>query len=300
MRAGESFTGEWLPMKKNFDEATIQGFGEEWQRFDQTELSNNERLEIFENYFKIFPWHALPTTGGIGMDVGCGSGRWAEVVAPRVEKLYLLDASQNALSVAKKRLKNSNVEFICKTIDEKMFSENALDFAYSLGVLHHLPDTERALSGIFKILKPGAPFLVYLYYKFDNRPWYFKLLWKMSEGLRYFISRTPFRLRAFISEVIAYIIYWPLARIALWLEKFAKLPSAWPLAFYRNKSLYTMRTDALDRFGTRLEKRFTKAEIKSMLKKSGFERIVFSDSAPYWCAVGFKNNGSETSRQLIK
>lgn len=276
-------------MKKNLDEATIKGFGEEWQRFDQTELADNEKLEIFENYFKIVPWDSLPATGGIGMDVGCGSGRWASVVAPRVEKLYLLDASENALSVAKKRLKNPNIEFICRPIDEQMFAENALDFAYSLGVLHHLPDTDRAISAIYKILKPGAPFLVYLYYKFDNRPWYFKLLWCISEGLRYFISRSPFFLRAFISEVIAYTIYWPLARIALLLEKLGKLPNAWPLAFYRNKSLYTMRTDALDRFGTRLEQRFTKAEIELMLKKVGFERIAFSNDAPYWCAIAFKD-----------
>lgn len=275
-------------MKKNLDEATVKGFGEEWQRFDQTELEDNEKLEIFENYFKIFPWNSLPATGGIGMDVGCGSGRWASVVAPRVEKLYLLDASQNALAVAQKRLKNTNIEFICKPINENMFAENALDFAYSLGVLHHLPDTARAISAINKILKPGAPFLIFLYYKFDNKPWFFKLLWQMSEGLRYVISRLPFFLRSFICETIACTIYWPLARIALWLEKRGKLPGAWPLAFYRNKSLYTMRTDALDRFGTRLEQRFTKIEIELMLKKAGFESIAFSNGMPYWCAIGFK------------
>jgi ubiquinone/menaquinone biosynthesis C-methylase UbiE len=277
-------------MKKNLDEATIKGFGEEWQRFDQAKLPDKEKLEIFDNYFKIFPWHLLPVTGGIGMDVGCGSGRWAEVVAPKVQKLYLLDASQNALSVAKNKLKNPNIEFICKAINDDMFAENSLDFAYSLGVLHHLPDTEDALSAIYKILKPGAPFLVYLYYKFDNRPCYFKLLWRMSEGLRYLISRSPFFVRSLISEVIAYTIYWPLARTALLLEKLGKLPNAWPLSFYRNKSLYTMRTDALDRFGTRLEKRFSKREIEAMLQNVGFEGVVFSDAAPYWCALAFKKS----------
>ena len=50
-----------------------------------------------------------------------------------------------------------------------------------------------------------------------------------------------------------------------------------------------MRTDALDRFGTKLEHRFTKKEILSMMEISGLENISFDENhAPYWCAVGYK------------
>jgi hypothetical protein len=49
-----------------------------------------------------------------------------------------------------------------------------------------------------------------------------------------------------------------------------------------------MRTDALDRFGTRLEQRFTKSQIKNMMDASGLEHIVFSDKQIYWLAVGYK------------
>jgi hypothetical protein len=45
-----------------------------------------------------------------------------------------------------------------------------MDFGYSLGVLHHVADTEGALRAAVRTLKPGAPLLVYLYYAFDNRP----------------------------------------------------------------------------------------------------------------------------------
>jgi hypothetical protein len=51
-----------------------------------------------------------------------------------------------------------------------------------------------------------------------------------------------------------------------------------------------MRTDALDRFGTRLEHRFTKSEITSMMLEAGLEDIVFSDKDPYWVAVGYRKN----------
>jgi len=49
-----------------------------------------------------------------------------------------------------------------------------------------------------------------------------------------------------------------------------------------------MRTDSLDRFGTRLEQRFTKNEIEQMMLNSGLINIKFNKSLPYWCAVGIK------------
>jgi hypothetical protein len=60
-----------------------------------------------------------------------------------------------------------------------------------------------------------------------------------------------------------------------------------PLSQYRDNSFYTMRTDALDRFGTRLERRFTKAEMKEMMERSGLTKIIFSDTS-FWTAVGTK------------
>ena len=49
-----------------------------------------------------------------------------------------------------------------------------------------------------------------------------------------------------------------------------------------------MRTDALDRFGTRLEQRFTKKEIYSMMIDAGLTDIEFSKDIPFWTALGFK------------
>ena len=50
-----------------------------------------------------------------------------------------------------------------------------------------------------------------------------------------------------------------------------------------------MKTDALDRFGTKLEKRFTKTEISEMMKEADLKNIKFSDKSPFWVAVGEKN-----------
>ncbi len=276
-------------LKKNLHEPTVRGFGAEWASFDQSGLNEDEKRKIFNDYFSFFPWHLLSSETSVGLDAGCGSGRWASLVAPNVHKLYVLDASKEALEVAKKNLgQYSNVEYICQPIEEGIFPENSLDFAYSLGVLHHLPDTFAAIMAIAKTLKKGAPLLLYLYYNFENKPWYYRLMWKCSEKVRFLLSRSPFFLRKVFCEIIALFIYWPLARIAWLLEKINKLPNSWPLAYYRQSSFYTMRTDTLDRLGTHLEQRFSKAEIQFMLKRAGCDRITFSDKVPFWCVLSFK------------
>lgn len=83
-------------------------------------------------------------------------------------------------------------------------------------------------------------------------------------------------------------MYYPLARFSLLRERIGLAVASIPLSYYRNHSFYTMRTDARDRFGTPLERRFTKRQIKEMMESAGLVNIRFSDTAPFWCAVGVK------------
>lgn len=277
-----------VKMKINIDDATVAGFGDEWSRFNQNGLSREAREQIFDDYFSIFPWEALPQDAA-GADVGCGSGRWAAVVAPKVGRLLLFDASGDALAVARKNLADvPNVRFEQASVGSLPLEDASLDFAYSLGVLHHVPDTAAAIRSISEKLKHGAPFLVYLYYSFDNRGVVYRGIWKASDMVRRLVSRMSFGLRYWVSQALALMVYWPLARAALLLDRLGICPGSWPLAYYKDKPFYVLRTDALDRFGTRLEQRFSRAEIKTMLEDAGFTDIRFSDKPPYWCAVGIK------------
>ena len=275
-------------MATNEDPRTVEGFGREWATFDQTTLSAEEHSAIFDTYFEIFPWEEL-ADGAVGADIGCGSGRWARLVAPKVGHLHLLDASHQALAVAKHATAgHGNVDLQVASVDKLPFPDASLDFAYSLGVLHHVPDTRAALSEVARVLRPAAPFLVYLYYRFDNRPTWFRGIWRLTDLVRRVIARLPFVPRRIVSDLLAALLYWPLARSAGLLERRGRLPQAWPLATYRDRSFYSMRTDSLDRFGTRLERRFTRREIRELLTTTGFERVSFSDEVPFWCALAYR------------
>jgi len=272
----------------NIDNQVVRDFGSEWSRFDQSSLSDEDHRKMFESYFHIFPWCNL-SLNSVGADIGCGSGRWASLVAPRIGHLHLVDPSEAALKVAIKNLSNfSNTTFHMSSVDNLPLEDASLDFAYALGVLHHVPDTAAAINSIAKALRPQAPFLIYLYYAFDQRPLWFRCLWRISDAFRRAISLLPKNLKNICCDVIAISIYLPFARIARILDHFNSLPKSWPLSYYRDRDFYVLRTDALDRFGTRLEQRFTRSKVIQMLMDAGFENIKFSDHQPFWCAVSFK------------
>ena len=273
-------------MTPNIDKDVVAGFGDEWSRFDQTALSDEELARMFDNYFSIFPWDKIGANA-VGFDLGCGSGRWAKLVAGRVGKLYLFDPSADALDVARRNLSGANnCEYALADADNIPLDNASCDFGYSLGVLHHIPDTEAGMRNCAAKLKPGAPFLVYLYYNFDNRPVWFRAIWKASNAVRQVICRLPHALRYAISQVMAFVVYFPLARLAWAGERLGLNVANFPLSQYRNNSFYVMRNDALDRFGTRIEKRFSKAEIQAMMERCGLENITFSTTS-FWTAVGY-------------
>lgn len=271
----------------NLDKKTVDSFSDQWVRYDQSGMEKKEALKIFNSYFALFPWKKI-NKSSTGFDMGCGTGRWAKFVAPKVGKLNCIDPSE-AINVAKKKLKKfKNIKYYQRSLDRSGLKNNSQDFGYLLGVLHYVPDAKAAIKSCVKLLKPGAPILLYIYYSLDNRPIWFKILWNLSNFLRLFISRLPKFLNFLICDMIAVLIYYPLAKISLFFEKIGISSKNFPLHFYRKLSFYVMRTDSRDRFGSPMEKRYSKKEINIMMKDAGLERIKFKNSVPFWTVVGIK------------
>lgn len=268
----------------NRDDNVVSDFGDEWERFDQSELPRHERERLAETYFAAFPWDDLPAEA-LGIDIGCGSGRWAQWMGPRLGRLVCVDASRQAVAVARRNLRShENCIVVQASVDALPLAPGSVDVVYSLGVLHHVPDTPSAIADCAALLKPGGILYLYLYYSFENRPAWFRALWRVSDSGRAIVSRCPKPVKNGICEVLAVTVYWPLARLAGLLERVGADPSGLPLAPYRHLSLYSMRTDARDRFGTRIERRFSRAEIASLLTRVGLVDIRIPEAFPYWIA----------------
>ena len=266
----------------------MEAFGEEWSKFDHADLDNPDLQTLFQSYFSIFPWHELPPNAE-GFDLGCGTGRWAHFVAQRVGFLHCIDPSAAALDVARRNLQmHSNCSFHCASVEEIPLADSSADFGYSLGVLHHIPDTQLGITECARKLKPGAPLADLSVLRLRQSSHMVSNasggspIWSADASALFHSPSDPLFATSLLHSSIG---RWRAHQNVL--EKMGVDVDSFPLSSYRNRSFYSMRTDALDRFGTRLEKRFTRKQIAEMMENAGFERIVFSDS-PCWCAIGYR------------
>ena len=199
----------------NEDRATVEGFGDEWSRFDNVTLSAEERAAVFGQYFARFPWASLSPQAE-GFDAGCGSGRWAALVAPRCRSAALRRRQRRrargregaAGRPRQLRLPYRFGVLRCPSMLDRWTSATAWVCCTTR------PNPEDGLRACAAALKPGAPFLLYLYYRFDNQPLWFRWIWAASNLARMVVSRLPRTLRFAVCDVVAALVYWPLARTA--------------------------------------------------------------------------------------
>jgi len=269
----------------NMDAGTVASFGSEWNKFDT--FSQEEVEHIGKEYFDVVDPEDLQ--GAEVLDAGCGSGRWSRYLSSRVAHVEAIDPSDAIFSAAANHRHISNIRFTQAGIDRLPFPEAAFDLVICLGVLHHVPDTQKALQRLHFHLKPGGKLLLYLYYDLEGRSAVYKGIFNLSTLVRRFVSSRSLSGKKIYSDLLAVAVYLPLVLFARFWGLFLPSRAArLPLAYYTDKSFRIMRNDALDRFGTPLEKRFSRAEITAMLTACGFTDIVFSQQKPYWHCIATK------------
>jgi SAM-dependent methyltransferase len=224
------------------------------------------------------------------LDIGCGTGRWTKYLSNRIGFIEAIDPS-NAVLAADYLLSGvDNVRIAKASVETIPFDDETFDFAMSIGVLHHIPDTQQAMIDCVKKVKKGGYFYCYLYYNLDNKGFIFKSLFHISNFFRKIVSRMPAGLKRFSCDLMAIFFYMPFVLTArlfnlIGLKKIARKI---PLSDYANKSFFIIRNDTLDRFGTRLEQRFSKNQVEELMRRSGLENIIISPASPYYHAVGRK------------
>lgn len=118
----------------------------------------------------------------------------------------------NAIFAADKLLGNTeNVRLTKASIDTLPFNDETFDFAIIIGVLHHIPDTQKAMQDcVKKEAKRGGYFYCYLYHNLETRGWWFKTLYWLNNQLRKIVCRLPAGMKRFVSDILAIVIYMPL------------------------------------------------------------------------------------------
>ena len=271
---------------ENIDQGVIDSFGHEWATFDYGETQTTGALNTqFDAYCAPIDLSQFDPKKSIAGDFGAGSGRWASRLIPYFSLVYALEPSDGASKVLRDKFSDEpKIVVLQETVGANSIPLESLDLAMSLGVLHHIPDTSLAIKDVSLRIKPGGIFLCYLYYNLENKPAFYKLIFKGVNKVRQIISALPQRVKQIVSFWIAAFIYWPLARFSKALSKLGIDTSNIPLHHYAEMPFVMLANDALDRFGTTLEQRFSKAQITEMLHAADFDisSLKFSDVEPFW------------------
>lgn len=271
----------------NIDNDVVKSFGDEWLKFH--DFSDEIINDIAKEYFDIVD-DSKVNRNTYMLDAGCGTGRWTRFLSRKAGFIEAVDPS-NAIFAADKLLGDiENVRLTKASIETLPFADETFDFVMSIGVLHHIPNTQKAMQDCVKKVKRGGYFYCYLYHNLETRGWWFKTLYWLSNQLRKVVCRLPAGIKRFVCDILAIVIYMPLV---LWVRFLVliglrKIAVKMPLSAYNNKSFFVIRNDALDKFGTRLEQRFSKKQVEEMMRKCGLEDIVISPLTPFYHATGRK------------
>jgi len=248
------------------------------------------RLWKKNNYYaeKIAPdsWHfdkvqeVFPTsivTGSIGVEVGCGSGYDTYLLAKKYPSVIFLsfDISEGVFTAKKLIQDLPNVFLFRASVLYIPIKTRSCDFVYSYGVLHHLPDPYRGFKEVVRILKPSAPFFLYLYEKHEDTFWKAKAV-RVTGWMRKLTSNlSPETLEVLsivLSPFIVMFFSWP-ARV---LEKFRGTRSiAQKIPFNFGTGLFSIRGDLYDRFGAPYEYRFSKKDLIEWYQSTQCEDFFF-------------------------
>jgi SAM-dependent methyltransferase len=161
-------------------------FGFQWQVYARTQMDNEDNNLSERDFRRRTGFGPEDLAGKLVLDVGCGMGRFADVATRWGGHVIGIDLSL-AAEVAARNLAGSEATIFQADVFQLPFAQESFDFIYSIGVLHHTPNCERAFKALPELLKPGGRIAIWLYSAYNH--WY-----KMSDIYRKVTRRLPPRL----------------------------------------------------------------------------------------------------------
>jgi SAM-dependent methyltransferase len=222
------------------------------------------------------------------LDAGCGAGRHAHYAAKNGAEVWAVDIGP-AVEVAKANNRGlHNVRVAQADVHRPPFEPESFDMAYSIGVLHHLPDPESAFRSLLRYVKPGGWIHIYLYWMPENQPVKRALL-SLVTAARRVTTRIPHRLLYGLSFPAAAIAFagfvWPYQLLlAAGLNEVAE---RMPMKQYAKYPFRVCVNDQFDRLSAPIEFRYTRDEVEGWMRRAGLEEVVVRPNYG-WCATGRK------------
>lgn len=183
--------------------AYASSFGFQWQTFRHTQLDSQNGSGISAAALHAATgWTAADYRGRRVLDVGVGSGRYAEVVADAGGEVVGIDLTAAVDAAYASIGRRPNVHIVQADVFRMPFRDGTFDKAFSIGVLHHTPDPERAFGCMVAAVREGGGVAIYVYARYGPAH-------RFSDAIRRVTTRLPLplMLAASIVAVPLYYVY---------------------------------------------------------------------------------------------
>jgi SAM-dependent methyltransferase len=260
---------------------TQESFGYEWTQFSAI------RPEWEENYWGYMA-RLSPDffQGKTILDAGCGMGRHLYYTGQYGQEVFGVDFSR-AVDVARHNTKHlPNVHVIQADLLRLPFKPRVFDFIYSLGVLHHIPESEEALSSLVSRIALGGELRIYVYWNIEESALWKRLLLRGVSAARQVTTRLPHPLLSCLCYPIAasaWLTFVLPYKILSHIPATRRFAGSMPLNQYARYPFGVLVNDQFDRFSAPLEKRYSAAEVQRWLESAGLSEVTV---LPHWGWVG--------------
>jgi SAM-dependent methyltransferase len=259
---------------------TIRDFGEQWLRYSDVKGFFGS-LELFCDM--IYPFLKPEDIEGCNVaEIGSGSGRIVNMLLQSGARHIIAVDPSEAFEVLTRNIEQPEKVTCLKITGDQLPAYGDLDYVFSIGVLHHIPNPAPVVEAAFKALRPGGHFLVWLYGREGNG-----LYLGLIEPLRVLTKWLPHFMLTFLVE----IMYWPLV---LYIKFCHRLPL--PLRGYMKAVLEKMspekrRLIIYDQLNPAYAKYYTQSEAKKLLSDGKFVNTRIHHRHGYsWTIIGTKPN----------
>jgi SAM-dependent methyltransferase len=206
-----------------------------------------------------------PPLAGLVIDGGCGDGvDLAMQALDPSREIVGVELSDGGVTTSIVRTRGlSRAHVVQGDLLKLPLADDTFDAGYSYGVVHHTPDPARAVRELARVLKPGAPLLLYVYEDFGERPLRWRAALAAVNSLRAVTTRLPVTALMTLCRIMSPVVWLACtvpARRFSWARNFP---------YRHNTHPWSLVGDLYDRFSAPIEFRYSEKGACDLVEQAG-------------------------------
>lgn len=268
-------------------------FGQQWRSFAKTQLDGSQTKDSQVRWDSEVTWNAEDLAGKTIIEFGSGAGRFMDVVSKLGVKLAIGIDITDAVDASQENLGNrGNCFFIQADFFKLPIKRSSIDFGYSIGVLHHTPNPEKAFYQLVDAVSEKGGVALGLYdislYRRPNlnslKVATMELLWSINawrcEFFRFFTTRLPPKAFLLYCKTVVPVLHYLNKIPVIGLTRYL-LPST----CYKHMPVEWSMVDTHDTYVTQIVHQYRAKDVFQWFLKGHLYNIVVTNGRAGWISL---------------